>query len=136
MKLIRVAKLVRKDIFKTNYHFSGSLCDEQYNRLPTSLAALVRIFLCDSNTKQIIYDLEISRAATPQLLVFNAIKRSRADSEAERQNLYRETSSIVISACSSTTKHANGISLTFYLREDCQCHMTERCNSQWKKPIQ
>ena len=31
MKLMRVAKLVRKVIFETNYHFSGSLCDDQYN---------------------------------------------------------------------------------------------------------
>ena len=29
--LMRVTKLVRKEIFETNYHFSGSLCDEQYN---------------------------------------------------------------------------------------------------------
>ena len=31
MKLMRVAKLVRKVIFEINYHFSGSLCDDQYN---------------------------------------------------------------------------------------------------------
>ena len=31
MKLMRVAKLVRKVIFETNDHFSGSLCDDQYN---------------------------------------------------------------------------------------------------------
>ena len=31
MKLMRVAKLVLKVIFETNYHFSGSLCDDQYN---------------------------------------------------------------------------------------------------------
>ena len=43
MMLMRVAKLVCKEIFETNYHFSGSLCDEQYNCLPTSLAALVRV---------------------------------------------------------------------------------------------
>ena len=82
MKLMRVAKLVRKGIFETNYHFSGSLCDDQYNRQPTSLAALVRILLCGANTKQIIYDLEIRPAATSQLLVFSAIKQSRADSVA------------------------------------------------------
>ena len=29
MMLMRVAKLVCKEIFETNYHFSGSLCDEQ-----------------------------------------------------------------------------------------------------------
>ena len=51
--------------------------------------------LCDLNTKQIIYDLEICPAATSQLVVFNAIKRSRADSVAVRRNLDRETSSIV-----------------------------------------
>ena len=95
MKLMRVAKLVREVIFKTNYHFSGSLCDDQYNWLPTSLAALVRIILCDSNTKQTIYGLEISPAATSQLLVFSAIKQSSADSLAVRHNLDRETSSIV-----------------------------------------
>ena len=62
--------------------------------LQSSLAALVRMILCDSNTKQIIYDLEISPAATLQLLVFNAIKRSRADSVAVKHNLNREISSI------------------------------------------
>ena len=31
MMLMRVTKIVRKEIFETNYHFSGSLCDEQYN---------------------------------------------------------------------------------------------------------
>ena len=31
MKLMRVTKLVRKEIFETKYHFSGSLCDEQDN---------------------------------------------------------------------------------------------------------
>ena len=29
--VMRVPKLVRKVIFETNYHFRGSLCDEQYN---------------------------------------------------------------------------------------------------------
>ena len=53
------------------------------------------MILCDSNTKQIIYDLKISPAATSQLLVFSAIKRSRANSVAVRHNLDRETSSIV-----------------------------------------
>ena len=28
MMLMRGAKLARKEIFETNYHFSGSLCDE------------------------------------------------------------------------------------------------------------
>ena len=91
--LMRVAKLVRKEIFETNCLFNGSLCDEQYNCLPASLSALVRMILCGSNTKQNIYDKEISPAATSitQLLVFNAIKRSRADSVAVRHNLERET---------------------------------------------
>ena len=31
MMLTRVAKLVLKEIFETNYHFSGSLCDEKNN---------------------------------------------------------------------------------------------------------
>ena len=65
MMLMRVAKLVCREIFETNYHFSGSLCDEQYNCLSTSLAAPVRVI---KNTKQIIYVLEISPAATSQLL--------------------------------------------------------------------
>ena len=95
MMLMRVAKLVHKKIFETNYHFSGSLWDEQYNCLPTSLAALVRMILCDSNTQQIIYDLKISPAATSQLLVFNVIKRSKADSVTVRHTLDRETSSIL-----------------------------------------
>ena len=133
--LMRVAKLVRKEIFETNYHFSGSVCDDQYNCLPTSLAALV--ILCDSNAKQIIYDLEISPAATSQLLVFSAIKQSRADSVAVRHNLDYETSSIVSRPALPPKKTCKrDISLTIYLREDCQCHMAERCNSPLKKPIQ
>ena len=74
--LMRVAKLVRKDIFETNYHFNGSLCDEQYNCLPSSLSALVSMILGDSNTKQNNCDKETSTAASSitQQLVFNAIK--------------------------------------------------------------
>ena len=74
MHAMRVAKLVRREIFETNYHFIGSLCDEQYNCLPTSLAALVIMVLCDYNTKKIISNLEISPATTSQLVVFNTIK--------------------------------------------------------------
>ena len=62
---------------------------------------------------------EISPAATSKLLVFNAIKRSRADSIAVGHNLDCETALLFILACSSTTKHANGISLTNYLRKQC-----------------
>ena len=94
------------------------------------------MILCDSNTKQIIYDLEISPAATSQLLVFNVLTRSRADSVAVRHHLDRETLSNVSRPAHPQIKHANGISLTTYLREDCRCHMTERCNSLRNKPIQ
>ena len=76
---------------------------------------------CNSNTKQIIYNLDISPAATAQLLVFNAIKRSRADSVAVMHNLDRETSSIV-----SQPAHPQQNTQTrcLYLTEDCQCYMT------------
>ena len=68
------------------------------------------MILCDSNTKQIIYDLEISPAATSQLLVFSAIKQSRADSVAVRYNLDCETSSIV-----SRPAHPQQLMQTGYL---------------------
>ena len=43
--LMRVAKHVRKEIFGKIYRFSGSLCDEQYDYLPTYLSALVGMIL-------------------------------------------------------------------------------------------
>ena len=91
--LNRVAKLVRKEIFETNYHFNGSLCDEQYNCLPASLSALVSMILVDSNEKQFTHYPENDSAASSitQLLVFNAMKRSRSNSVAVRPNLDRET---------------------------------------------
>lgn len=43
--LMRVAKLVRKEVLEKKYQFSGSLCDEQYDDLPVSLSALVEMIL-------------------------------------------------------------------------------------------
>ena len=91
--LNRVAKLVRKEIFETNDHFNGSLCDEQYNCVPASLSALVSMILVDSNEKKSTHYPENDSAASSitQLLVFNAMKRSRSNSVAVRHNLDCET---------------------------------------------
>jgi hypothetical protein len=43
--LMRVAKLLRKDLFQKRYHYDGSLCEDQYDELPTSLASLVKMIL-------------------------------------------------------------------------------------------
>ena len=58
--LMRVAKLVRKQVFENKYRFNGSLCDEQYDNLPASLSALVQMILGGSNAKQHIDDNEVS----------------------------------------------------------------------------
>ena len=58
--LMRVAKLVRKEVFENKYHFDSSLCDEQYDNLPTSLYALVGMILGGSNARQRIDDFEVS----------------------------------------------------------------------------
>ena len=91
--LMRVAKLVRKEVFEKKYHFNSSLCDEQYDNLPTALSALVGMILGGSNARQCIDDYEVSTAASSimQLLVFNAVKRGRRDSIAVRHNLDHET---------------------------------------------
>lgn len=91
--LMRVGKLVRKEMFEKTYHFNGSLCDEQYDNLPPSLCALVGMILGGSNVGQCIDDNDVSTAASSivQLLVFNAVKRGRRDSVAVRHNMDRET---------------------------------------------
>ena len=91
--LMRVAKLVRKEVLEKKYHFNRSLCDEQYDNLPTSLQALVGMILGGPDAKQRIDSYEISTAASSiaQLLVFNTVKRGRRDSIAVRHNSDRET---------------------------------------------
>ena len=51
--LMRVAKLIRKDIFEMKYRFDGSLADAQYDDLPTSLFALVRMILGGINAEKL-----------------------------------------------------------------------------------
>ena len=91
--LMRVAKLVRKEVLEKKYKFIGSLCDEQYDDLPVSLSALVELILEGPNAGQRNDDNEISTAASSitQLLVFNAVKRGRKESVAVRHNSDRET---------------------------------------------
>jgi len=91
--LMRVAKLIRKEVLEKKYHFNGSLCDKQYDDLPVSLAALVGMILGGSNVGQSIDDNEVSTATSSitQLLVFNAVKRGRRESVAVRHNSDHET---------------------------------------------
>ena len=79
--LMRVAKLVRKEVLEKQYHFNRSLCDEQYDTLPTSLQALVGMILGRPDATQRIDSYEISTAASSiaQLLVFKKrLNRSTA----------------------------------------------------------
>ena len=91
--LMRVAQLVRKEIFQRKYHFNGSLSDNQYDNLPTSLSALIEMILVGSNAEQCIRNKDVNPAVSSitQLLFFIAVKRSRRDSVSVRHNVYRET---------------------------------------------
>ena len=50
--LMRAANIVRKYILQMNYHFNGSLDDDQYDILPQSLIALVQMILGGSNNAE------------------------------------------------------------------------------------
>jgi len=50
--LMRVAKLMRKDIFNVKYRYDNSLCDDNYDNLPTSVTSLIRMILEGPNTDQ------------------------------------------------------------------------------------
>lgn len=50
--LMRVAKLIRKEIFQHEYSLKGSLTDEQYDNLPDLLETLIKMILDDSTIKQ------------------------------------------------------------------------------------
>ena len=57
--LMRVAKLVSKEVFEKKYHFDSSLYDEQCDNLTKSLSALVEMILGSVNARQRIdgYDV-------------------------------------------------------------------------------
>ena len=92
--LMQAAEIIRKEIFQTQYRFEGSLLDEQYDNNPSSLVALVQMILGGTNIENQTDNNEDVKSATlsiTQLLVFNAMKRSRKNSSAVRHNLDRET---------------------------------------------
>ena len=96
--VMRVAKLVRKEIFEKKYHFNGSLCDDQYEDLPTTLSTLVEMILDGTNARQHDDDdddrgIRIAASSITQLLIFNAVARimPQKDSVAVRHSLDRET---------------------------------------------
>ena len=91
---MRAAAIVRKEIFQKQYIFQGSLLDEQYDDNPSSLLALVQMILGGTNIENQMENnnnVKCSALSITQLLVFNAVKRSRKDTNAVRHNLDRET---------------------------------------------
>ena len=92
--LMRAAGIVRKEIFQKHYKFQGSLLDEQYDDNPSSLIALIQMILGGTNIEnqtENSKDVKNAAQSITQLLVFNAMKRSRKGSNAVRHNLDRET---------------------------------------------
>ena len=62
--LMRVSKLIRKEIFQKEYRFNGSLIDEKHSNLPVLLQTLITMILGDSDVKQCTLSSAISRAAS------------------------------------------------------------------------
>ena len=94
VSLMWAAAIIRKYIFQVQHKFKGSLLDEQYDTNPTSLLALVQMILGGTYIEdQTENDTEVKSAALSmtQLLVFNAMKWCRKDSNVVRHNLDRET---------------------------------------------
>jgi hypothetical protein len=92
--LMRAAQIVRKEILDTQYKFQGSLLDEKYDDLPSSLVALIQMILAGTNIEsqtETGKDVNAATSSITQLLTFNAIKRSRKDTQAVRHNPDRET---------------------------------------------
>ena len=65
--LMRAANIVRKDILQMNYHFNGSLDDDQYDILPQSLIALVQMILGGSNMQKQTKNCNTIRCAVSSL---------------------------------------------------------------------
>ena len=76
-----------------NYHFKGSLDDDQYDILPQSLVALVQMILGGSNMQNQSENCNNIRGAVSsltQLLVFNTMKRPRNGSLGSHHNFVHE----------------------------------------------
>ena len=88
---MRVAKLIRKEIFQQEYSFNGKLTDEQYEHLPELLETLIKMILGDSSIKQPDCMSATSRAGSSitQLIIFNSVKRSKTDTVSLRHNMDR-----------------------------------------------
>ena len=121
--IMRAAALVRKEIFQNQYRFQGSLLDEQYDDNPSSLLALVQVILGGTNIenqKENNNNGKCSALSITLLLVFNAVKRSRKDTNAVRHNLDRETRLPLYHGLLVYFKTRKG-----ELTEAYQCPMTE-----------
>ena len=92
--LMRAASIVRKDIFRTNYQFRGSLLDDQYNDISEPLRFLVKLILSGNDISN---ETENARSTSDiveslaQLLVFNTLRRKRKDTAYQRHTTERET---------------------------------------------
>ena len=91
--LMRVSKLIRKEMFEYEYSFKNSLTDEHYERLPVYLETLVKMILGDPTIKSPDCASAVSRAASSitQLVVFNSVKQGRTDTVSLHHNPSRET---------------------------------------------
>ena len=92
--LMRAANIIRKDIFKTKYHFRSSLQDKQYEDTPETLALLVGMVLNGSDisneTESEKKSSDILNSLT-QLIMFNTLKRKTKDASHHRHISERET---------------------------------------------
>ena len=90
---MRVAKLIRKEMFEHEFSFNGLLTDERYDNLPDLLETLIKMILDNSNMKQPDCVNAISKAASSitHLNVLNSVKYCGADTVSVCHNLSRET---------------------------------------------
>ncbi len=79
---MKASRIVREEIFRANYQFSGHLDDEQYDIGSQSLLTLVQMILVGTNIKSQTENYDNMSTATHSLtylLVFNTVKRERKD---------------------------------------------------------
>ena len=75
MCLVKAAKIVRQELFKTNYYFDGKF-DSQVNSIPKSLVLQIRIIL-DGISAEVSKTMQQIYISLSQLNKFNSIKWKR-----------------------------------------------------------
>ena len=89
--LVKSAKIVHQDLFKTNYYFDGKFdYDSQVNSLPKSLILLIRMILEGTSlSAEISQTTQQISMSLSQLIKFNSIKWKTTLSS--RHSLLQET---------------------------------------------